>query len=135
MTEEQKPSSEVMTELEALGKQLGAAVKALWQSEESRRLRQEIGDGFVQLGQHLDEAVKAAQDSEAAKEFKEQVKGTVDRARESDVAGKVQQGLVTGLHQLNTELSKLVGSLESSRKPESGTPGESAPPPEGDTAA
>ena len=135
MTEEQKSGSEVMNELEALGKQLGAAVKALWQSEESRKLRQEIGDGFVQLGKHMDEAVKTAQDSEAAREFKGQVKETVDKARESDVAGKVQQGLVTGLQQLNAELSKLVSSLESSRKPEAEAQGESTPKPEGDTSA
>jgi hypothetical protein len=103
-----------MDELESLGTQLVAAVKSLWDSDESRQLRQEIGDGFVQVGQQVDEAIKTAQESEAAQEFKTQVQETVDKARESDVAGKLQENLVSGLHQLNTELGKLVTSFESS---------------------
>jgi len=112
MSEEQKSGSELMDELEALGKQLVTAVRSLWDSDESRKLRQEIGDGFVQLGQQVDEAIKTAQESETAKEFKVQVKETMDKARESDVAGKLQDNLVSGLHQLNAELGKLVTSFD-----------------------
>jgi uncharacterized coiled-coil DUF342 family protein len=118
MTEEQTPTEEpqkgdqLVDELQSLGQQLVTAVKALWDSEDSRKLRQEIGDGFVELGHQLDEAIKSAQESEAAQEFKESVKETVDKARESDVAGKVQQNLVTGLQKLNAELGKVVDSLE-----------------------
>jgi hypothetical protein len=118
MTEEQKPAEEqqagdqLVDELQSLGHQLVTAVKALWDSEESRKLRQEIGDGFVKLGHQLDEAIKSAQESEAGQEFKESVKETVDKARESDVAGKVQENLVTGLQKLNAELGKMVDSLE-----------------------
>jgi hypothetical protein len=128
MTEEQKPGGEIRGELESLGEHLVAAFKAAWSSTESRKLRQEIGDGFVQFGRRMDEAVKAAQDSQAAKEFKEQVKETVDKARESDVGGKVQQTMITGLRQLNVELSKLVDSLQSSGQAE--PPPESEPGPE-----
>jgi hypothetical protein len=123
MTEEQKPGGEIRSELESLGEQLVATFKAAWSSSESRKLRQEIGDGFVQFGQRVDEAMKAAQDSQAAKELRDQVKETMDKARESDVAGKVQQSLVSGLQQLNAELAKLVDSLQSS--------GQAGPPPEG----
>ncbi len=118
MTEEQRPTEEpqagdpLVNELQSLGQQLVTAVKALWDNEESRKLRQEIGDGFVELGHQLDEAIKSAQESEAAQEFKESVKETVDKARESDVAGKVQQNLVTGLQKLNAELGKAVNSLK-----------------------
>lgn len=114
MTEEQKPDSELMDELESLGTQLVAAVRSLWDSDESRQLRQEIGDGFVQLGHQVDDAIKTAQESETAQEFKVQVQETVDKARESDIAGQLQENLVSGLHQLNTELGKLVTSFDTS---------------------
>ena len=133
MTEEQRPTEEpqagdqLMDEIHSLGQQLVTAVKALWDSEESRKLRQEIGDGFVELGHQLDEAVKSAQESEAAQEFKESVKETVDKARESDIAGQVQQNLVTGLQKLNAELGKAVDSLKET--------GEAAEAPEDETAA
>ena len=125
MTEEQKSSDSLMDELQTLGQQLTMAVKALWESEESRQLRQEIGEGFAELGNQLDTAVKSAQESEAAKQFSDQVKATMDQARQSDIAGEVERGLVTGLEQLNQELAKLIGSLQEDR---------SAPvPPEDDT--
>jgi hypothetical protein len=124
MTEEQQSkasekgqgSSDVLDELQALGEQLSAAVKALWQSEDSRKLRQDIGQGFADLGQQLDEAVKSAQESEAAKQFTGQVKETMDKARETDIAGKLEQGLVTGLRELNEQLSKMISSLESKER-------------------
>jgi hypothetical protein len=34
------------------------------------------------------------------------------KARETDVAGKVEEGLLTGLRELNAELNKLVRSLQ-----------------------
>ncbi|MGD8625448.1 MAG: hypothetical protein PVF47_11190 [Anaerolineae bacterium] len=113
MTEEQKPKPEsnILAELNALGQQLTTAVKALWESEDSRNLRQEIREGFVQLGEELDETIKSAQDSEAAQEFRSQVHETMDKARESDVVGQVEQGLLSGLTKMNQELSKMVDSL------------------------
>ncbi|MFC2037812.1 hypothetical protein ACFLYD_07615 [Chloroflexota bacterium] len=114
MTEEQRSDSGLLDELQSLGQQLTTAVKALWDSEDSRKLRQEIGEGFVELGQQMDSAVKTAQESDAAKQFGEQIKETVDKARESDVADKLEEGLVTGLREFNLGLSKLVTSLERS---------------------
>jgi len=117
MTEEKKPGGEIVDELHALGEQLVTAVKSLWDSEDARKVRQEIGDGFVELSHQVDEAIKTARESEATKEFETKVKETVDKARESDVAGQVQDGLVTGLRQLNEEMSKWVGSLTPVEEP------------------
>ena len=124
MTEEQPPgtedmasSSEILDELHSLGQQLTTAVKSLWESEESRSLRQEIEQGFVELGHQVETAVESARESEAAKQFGEQVKDTMDKARESDIPTKVEDYLVTGLRELNTQVSKMVTSLESSRTP------------------
>ena len=125
MTEEKKPTNDILDELEALGNQLTTALKKLWESEESRKLRQDLRQGFVQLGQEIDDAVKTAQDSEAAKQFGEQVKDTVEKARQSDIAGKVEEGVTTGLRKMNEELSKIIASLEDDAgddtPPEAGT--------------
>ena len=117
MTEEQKADDRLMEELQALGQQLSTAVRALWESDDSRKLRQEIGDGFMELGRQLDTAVKTAQESDAAQEFSQQVKGAMDKARESELAGKLEEGLVTGLQDLNEGLSKLVASMGSGQAP------------------
>jgi soluble cytochrome b562 len=117
MSEEQKKDSAILDEFEALGQQLSAAVKTLWESEDSRKLRQELREGFVELGRQLDSTIKSAQESEAAKEFGEQVKDTVDKARQSDLAGKLEQGIVSGLQGLTDEVSKFVASLQEKEKP------------------
>jgi hypothetical protein len=136
MTEEQKPGSDLMEEFHALGQQLTTAVKALWESEDSRKLRTEIGDGFMELGQELDSAIKTAQESEAAKQFSEQVKETVEKARESDLAAKLEEGLVVGLQELNTGISRLVSSMEpSEQQPEPEPAPEAQAEPDAETGA
>jgi uncharacterized coiled-coil DUF342 family protein len=123
--EEKRESSEIVGELEALGQQVVGALRALWQSEESRKFRQEIGEGFAELGKQVDAAFKAAKESDAAKQLGEQVKETVDKARETDVVGKVERSLVTGLQELNQQLAKTVASLQDKEPPASGPEGES----------
>ena len=113
MTEEKKPESKLLDELNALGQQLSAAVKDMWENEDSRKLRQEIGDGFLELGQQVDAAISTTQESEAAKQFSGQVREAVDRARESDLADELERGLVTGLKELNKGLSSFLSSIES----------------------
>lgn len=117
MSEEKKPASDIVDELEALGQQVATALRSLWESEESRKFRQEIGEGFAELGKQLDQAFKSAQESEAAKQFSEQVKETVDKARESDIVGKIEQSLVSGLRELNEQFSKTVSSLQEDQPP------------------
>lgn len=105
-------TNDLLQELQSLGRQLGDAFKALWESEESRNVRQEIKDGFVELSQELDQAIKSAQESEAAKEFSRQVKETVERAREGELVEKVEASLAEGLRKLNQELEKVTRSAE-----------------------
>jgi BMFP domain-containing protein YqiC len=114
MGEEKRPESQILNELESLGRQLTSTVRALWESEESQKLRQDIREGFVELASEVDSAIKSAQDSETAHEFRGQVQETIDKARESDVTRQVEDGLATGLRQLNQELAKLIASLEKS---------------------
>ena len=124
MSEEQKPTSDVLDELRLFGQQLGSAVKSLWDSDESRNLRKEISDGLAEAVQEMDKAVKDVRESDAAKDFGQQVRGTVDKARESDIVGQIQQGLVTGLRDLNAELGKLLSSRETKKPAEPPTPPE-----------
>jgi len=115
--EEKRAGSEIIGELEALGQQLASALRALWQSEESLKFRRDVGEGFGELGKQIDAAFKSAQESDAARQFGEQVKETVDKAREADVVVKVERSLVTGLRELNQQLSKTISSLQENEPP------------------
>lgn len=110
--EEQATEGKILGEIQSLGHQLATAIQSLWESEDTRRLRRELGDGFVELGRQIETAVKSAQESEAAKQFGEQVKETVEKARESDIATKLEESLVAGLRELNTQIGRMVDSFE-----------------------
>jgi len=111
---EEQDSSPIFDEFQALGQELAAAFKTLWDHQDSRRLRQELHEGFTELGRQIDTAIQSAQESEAAQQFGVQIKETVERARESDIASKVEEGVLTGLRELNTQISKFVRSVEPS---------------------
>jgi hypothetical protein len=117
-TDERVSGSEILDELHSLGQQLATTVKSLWESEDSRKLRRDIEEGFVELGHQVETAVESARESEAAKQFSEQVKDTMEKARESEIPTKMEDYLVTGLRELNTQVSKMVSSLESSETAE-----------------
>ena len=53
-TEERVSSSEILDELHSLGQQLATTVRSLWESNESRKLRQDIEQGFVELGHQVE---------------------------------------------------------------------------------
>jgi hypothetical protein len=90
--EEQAGSGVILEELQEAGQQLYMAFKSLWESDESRKMRQEINSGFTELGQQLGTAVNTAQESDAAK--------------------KIEEGVVTGLRALNQELSRFLNTME-----------------------
>ncbi len=116
MTEEAKTASAeertVVEELSELGRQLGTAFKSAWESEERRKLQQEISEGLDALGDQFEEAVRTARESEALQELKADLKQTVETARESEPVQDIRQGLAKGLRQINSELSKLVASWQ-----------------------
>jgi len=122
MSGEQKPAGDVLGELKLFGQQLGNAVKSLWDSDESRGLRKEISEGLSEAVREMDKAVKTARESDAAKEFSQEVRATVDKARESDIVGEIEKGLVAGLHDLNTEIGKLLSSWETKKPDEPPAP-------------
>ena len=119
--EEEQGTSPVFEEFQALGLELAGAFKTLWDHDDSVRLRHELRDGFTELGRQFDTAIQSASESETAQQFGEQIKETVDRARESDVAGKIEEGVLAGLRELNTQVSRFVDSVESTETAEAET--------------
>jgi hypothetical protein len=100
----------IADELKELGKQLSAALKAVWESEERQELQREISEGLLALGEQIEEAVKTAHESEAFQEAKTDVEQAVAKAKQSDAAQNVRQGLLDGLQSINRELGKLAST-------------------------
>lgn len=129
MTDEQKPTGDIVAELRLLGQQIGSAAKALWESDDSRSVRQEIREGLEEAGRQIDTAVRSFHESDAGRKLGTQVKQTVEKARESDAADKVEQGIVATLREVNRELGKIIGNWTG--QPPAATPPATPSDPEG----
>lgn len=106
----------IADELARMGAQLAAAAKTAWESEERRKLQQEITSGAQRFGQELASAVTKATESEQAKELKTKATKVAEDVQKTDVVEEVRKGILVGLEAINRELGKLLERLES--KPE-----------------
>lgn len=127
MGEEERPESRLADELRELGKQLGLALRAAWESEERQRLEKEIGEGLKDLGKQLDQALQAAKVSPQTQKVKEQVEKVVETARQSEAVQEIREGLISGLRELNEELRRLVEKMQKKEGPTGGQPPTSDP--------
>jgi ElaB/YqjD/DUF883 family membrane-anchored ribosome-binding protein len=121
---------EVGKQFQALGESLATAFRTAWTDEQSRKRMQDVREGVEQMlndvGKALDETAKSPQMQQAKVEAKK-------AAASMKVAGEqtyqeVRPQLESALRQLNDELQKLIGRLETS-KPAASTPATPAEPP------
>ena len=106
-----KSAGELGEEFKRFGKQLGETVTAAWESEEGRTIRNQIGDALKEMAQQLDTVTKKVASHEETQKLRTQAEQLVDSVRQSEVAEELQEGLLTGLKELNQALDKAIGRL------------------------
>jgi len=121
MTEEklnqEKPAGDLSEELKRLGLQLGEAAKAAWESESSRNMQTQLREGLAEMTRQLDAATKKIAEREETLRLRAQAQRVVETARHSDVAGELQEGLLTGLREMNAVLEKAISKLRGPDRP------------------
>jgi len=104
--ENKSPNDNIGEQLNELGKNLRDALQTAWESEERRKLQQEIEDGLANLGASLSQAAKEFSNSPTGKTIKEDVKDLHDRWRTGEVGSKARSEIVDALRKVNDELQK-----------------------------
>ncbi|OGO40179.1 MAG: hypothetical protein A2Z04_03390 [Chloroflexi bacterium RBG_16_57_9] len=115
MADEHKPEAtrgDVATEIQELGRQFEAAIRAAVTSTRAQELQAEIIRSVEEIGKQLEAATKAAVDSQRTKDVTEQAKKVVETAQEHKVVQDIRENLVRGLQTLNEELRKAVDRME-----------------------
>jgi len=116
-SEEVREDRAIVNELEKLGKQLIGAAKAAWESEERRKLQDEIATGIQKIGQELGVTLEKASESEQVQEIRTRAGKVATDIQQTDVVDEVRKGLLVGLEAINRELSKLLDRLETKPAP------------------
>jgi flagellar motility protein MotE (MotC chaperone) len=112
MAETPQGEKSISQEFNRLGKQVADAIHAAWESEDRKKLQDELTEGLQNFEAQVDEALKKAMQSDTAKQLQQQTEKVVTQVRESGVSEEVRKGLIGGLEVVNKELGKLVEKLE-----------------------
>jgi hypothetical protein len=123
MTEQNSPerdpsNSDIADELRMLGKNLKDALKSAWESDERKKLEDEIRTGLADLGVTLNEAASDFKQGQTGQQLKEDINDFRRRARSGEVSTKVHDELINALRMANSELTKMSGKHSGSAAPQ-----------------
>ena len=104
--ENMSPNDNIGDQLNELGKNLREALQTAWESDERRKLQQDIEEGLASLGASLSQAAKDFSSSQTGQTLKEDVKDLHERWRTGEVGSKVHSEVVDALRKVNEELQK-----------------------------
>ena len=104
--ENKSPNEDIGEQLNELGKNLRDALRTAWESDERRKLQQEIEVGLADLADSLGQAAKDFSNSSAGQTLKEDVKDLHERWQTGEVGSKVRSEITEVLRTVNNELHK-----------------------------
>jgi hypothetical protein len=97
---------DVARELQELGRNLANILKDAWDSEERRRLHDEIREGMSDLSSTVDKAVSEFRESPTGQRMKEDIRDFKERVRAGEVDQKIRNEILTALKTVNQELER-----------------------------
>jgi heparin binding hemagglutinin HbhA len=109
--------SELQNELREMGKQLEAAFRTTIESEQAKKIQADLAAGVRELSSQVRTAVQNASNDPRVQEAEERGRQAFNQARESKVVQDMQELLISGISQINTQLRNLVDRMEQSAKP------------------
>lgn len=120
--------TDIAEEFKRVGRQFATALESAFNSEEAKRVETELRAGMKSFADEVERAFREAKDSPAASRMKEEASGVRERVETGDMGRKVQEGMVSGLRWLSTELEKLANQFTPAQPQE--PPAEKQPPAE-----
>jgi hypothetical protein len=119
MNTEAKDPKPVENEFARLGENLRKAVEEAWQSEERKRLSDDLQEGIKELGDALSRTANDFVDSPTGQRLRADVEEFSSRVQEGEVVDRVESELVSVLDRLNQKLEEVISSMASERDAES----------------
>ncbi len=109
-------SSDLVEEFKRLGRQFADTLEGIFTSEEAHRVETEIRAGMKSFANEVEKVFNEARESPAASRMKEEASTVKERVEGGEYGRKAQEGVVSGLRWLSTELDKLANQFTSTDK-------------------
>ncbi len=97
---------DLASELRQLGKNLKASLQSAWESEERKKVQEEIENGLAELGQLLQDTATEFEANRVGQEIKANVADFRSRLESGEVETRVRKDLTAALQTINAELDK-----------------------------
>ena len=110
--DQSKDNPDLMNELREMGQQFEALFRAAVENDRTKQLRRDLSGGVRELTSQVRETVKTVQNNPQVQQAEERGRQAFNQAQQSKVAQDVQETMVAGIAQLNSQLRKLVGKVE-----------------------
>lgn len=103
----EKRTGDLAGEFHELGKNLQGILRAAWESEERKKLQEELRLGLSDLGNMVNQAANEFQSSPTGQRIKEDMEDFQQRVRSGEVENKVREEILSALRMVNSELEKV----------------------------
>lgn len=111
MENDPKHSESVENQFERLGENLRKAVEEAWQSEERKRLSEDVQAGIEEFADALRRTTNEFIESPTGQRMRADVDKLSRSVQEGEVADKVESELVRVLDRLNQKLEEAISSM------------------------
>ena len=101
-----QPGSQFVQELGKLGENLGALIKAYWESEERKSVEREVTKGLEQFSKSVNDTVEQLKRDDKVKKAKEGVKEAWENAHGPQLVDELRGGVLDTLRSINNELAR-----------------------------
>lgn len=121
---EGEPSPDVVAEFKHLGRQFAETIEAAWNSDERRRIEQDVREGVRSFAGEVDKVLADAKSSPASDRIREEGGKIKEQVDSTDLGRRARSGIVQGLAWMSEELGKLAEQFTAEEKSPDDTSGE-----------
>jgi len=104
---DENSSEDVSAEWQNLGQNLKSVFQDTWESEERRKLQEDIEAGLADFASSINKAVEDFKETPTGQKLKTDVDDFHERVRSGEVEGKAREGVAAVLRSINSELEKV----------------------------
>lgn len=113
----QSSSNDLADELNQLGNNIKNFLQSFWESQERKRMQQEIESGLSSLGQSLSQAASEFQQSPTGQQVKQEFEAIGERIRSGEMESTLRRDFLNALRTANAELENALRKMSPVEKP------------------
>jgi hypothetical protein len=119
----QESGKELVDELTRLGQKFVDVVEVAWNSEQRKKIEEDLRTGLVSVASTLEDGFKRVSSTKEAQEAVNAAEDVAEKVRTSKIASELSEALAQGLRALSDQMDKLSNELKQKADSSASSPG------------